>query len=108
MMFAPPYKPTIWQRIKWFFCGKPKYEVPVFKSLIVPVIKSDWPNLNRNVFTEESLKMIDEVDNLNYSNIDWSRHCELRKDCTGKCFHCKHLLNDMIERIPFPDPKTKI
>jgi hypothetical protein len=49
-------KPTIWQRIKWFYFGKPKIEVPEFKSITMPIIKADFPNLNRETYTENSLK----------------------------------------------------
>jgi len=52
---TPKLKWTIWQRIKILFGWKP-YIVPEFKTIILPIIKADWPNLNANVFTEQSLK----------------------------------------------------
>lgn len=62
MTFFPDYKPTIWQRIKWFFFGKPKFKVPEVKSITHPIVKADFPNLNRNVFTEDCLKNMESKD----------------------------------------------
>jgi len=55
-MFAPDLpKPTIWERIKMFFGWRKKYVVPEFKTFTMPIIESDFPNLNKNVFVDTQL-----------------------------------------------------
>jgi len=54
MHFVGKPQYSIWQRIWWFFFGKPS--VPKLTKITMPVIKADVLNLNRNMITKDCLR----------------------------------------------------
>ena len=56
MHFVEEPKYTIWQRIWWFFFGKPEINIPKLTKFTMPLIKADALSHNRNMFTKDCLR----------------------------------------------------